>query len=104
MWESREHAIFLKYCPDIRDRCYHAIANDTSARPHEILNLRIEDIKFNVSEEGIQYAEVFVQSGKTGPRSMPLIDSIPYLKEWITAHSGGSNSKSWLFISNLYKH
>ena len=22
LWESREHAIFLKYCPSIRDRCY----------------------------------------------------------------------------------
>ena len=39
IWDAREHAIFLKYCPDKRDRCYHAMANDTSARPNEILNL-----------------------------------------------------------------
>jgi hypothetical protein len=38
LWDSREHAIFLKYCPSVRDRCYHAMANDMSARPHEILN------------------------------------------------------------------
>ena len=37
LWEPREHAIFLKYCPNVRDRCYHALANDMSARPHEIL-------------------------------------------------------------------
>jgi hypothetical protein len=30
LWGSREHAIFLKYCPSIRDRCYHAMANDMS--------------------------------------------------------------------------
>lgn len=30
MWDTREHAIFLKYCPDKRDRCYHAMAIDTS--------------------------------------------------------------------------
>ena len=33
LWESREHAIFLKYCPNIRDRCYHSLANNMSARP-----------------------------------------------------------------------
>ena len=38
IWDAREHAIFLKYCPDKRDRCYHAMANDMSARPHEILS------------------------------------------------------------------
>ncbi len=37
VWDAREHAIFLKYCPNKRDRCYHAMANDMNARPHEIL-------------------------------------------------------------------
>lgn len=50
IWEAREHAIFLKYCPDKRDRCYHAMANDMSARPHEILGLKISDIKFNITD------------------------------------------------------
>jgi hypothetical protein len=34
IWTDEDHAIFLKYCPSKRDRCYHAMANDTSARPH----------------------------------------------------------------------
>lgn len=32
MWDAREHTVFLKYYPDKRDRCYHAMAIDTSAR------------------------------------------------------------------------
>jgi hypothetical protein len=52
LWNTREHAIFLKYCPSIRDRCYHAMANDMSARPHEILNLRIKDIVFKLTDDG----------------------------------------------------
>ncbi len=28
LWEPREHRIFLNYCPSIRDRCYHALANE----------------------------------------------------------------------------
>jgi integrase len=49
MWNGEEHEIFLKYCPNKRDRCYHAMANDTSARPHELLKLRIKDIHHHFS-------------------------------------------------------
>ena len=64
IWEAREHAMFLKYCPDKRDRCYHAMANDMSARPHEILGVKISDIKFNITDDGIQYAEVRIRDGR----------------------------------------
>jgi|tagenome__1003787_1003787.scaffolds.fasta_scaffold20956256_3 hypothetical protein len=98
MWSSREHALFLKYCPYPRDRCYHAMANDTTARPHELLNLKIKDIKFKISADNIQYAEITVD-GKTGSRTLPLIDSIPYIKEWILNHPNSNNPESWLFVS-----
>ena len=61
------------------------MAYDTAARPHELLNLKIKDIKFKISSDNIQYAEITVD-GKTGPRTLPLIDSIPYIKEWILNH------------------
>jgi integrase len=99
LWDSREHAIFLKYCPDKRDQCYHAIAIDSSARPHEILNLKISDVQFRITEDGRQYAEMIIKEGKTGTRTVPLIDSIPYVKTWIENHPSGSNPNSWLFIS-----
>ena len=101
LWESREHAIFLKYCPSIRDKCYHSLANDMSARPHEILNLKIKDIVFKVTDEGKQYAEVVIKGGKTRPRTIPLIDSIPYVKDLISNnHPSGGNIDSWLFVSH----
>ena len=30
IWTDEDHALFLKYCPEKRDKCYHAMANDTS--------------------------------------------------------------------------
>jgi integrase len=99
LWDSREHSIFLKYCPSKRDRCYHAMANDMSARPHEILNLKIKDINFKATEEGIQYAEVLITGGKTKPRTLPLIESLPYVKDWIDSHPTGGNPEAWLFVS-----
>jgi hypothetical protein len=59
------------------------MAMDTSARPHELLNLRIEDLKFKTSSDGSkQYAEITI-NGKTGQRTVPHINSLPYIKEWI---------------------
>jgi integrase len=59
------------------------MANDTSCRPHELLSLKLKDIKFKVSSTGIQYAEVHIVESKTKPRTIPLIFSIPYVKDWI---------------------
>ena len=40
-----------------------------------------------------------LQEEKTKPRTIPLIDSIPYVKEWIHNHPTGTNPESWLFLS-----
>jgi integrase len=99
IWAAADHTIFLKYCPSARDRCWHTMVYDTSARPHEILNLKIGDIHWKISDDGIQYAEIHVH-GKTTPRTLPLISSIPYLKEYLTTyHPYGSNPDSKLFVS-----
>ena len=99
IWTNEEHSVFLKYCPNKRDRCYHAMANDTSCRPHELLSLKIGDIKFKTSSIGMQYAEVHIMDSKTNPRTLPLIFSIPYIKEWMELHPLANNSNAWLFIS-----
>lgn len=98
LWTDEEHELFLKYCPSNRDRAFHAMANDTSARPHELLNLKIKDIVFKRAANGIQYAEVLV-CGKTKSRTLPLISSIPYVKIWLQEHPLGNNPEAWLFIS-----
>jgi integrase len=71
LWTNEDDAIFLRYCPSKRIKCYHAVSGDTSCRPHEILKLRIKDIVFKtVASNHYQYAEVFV-NGKTGSRHLP---------------------------------
>jgi integrase len=99
IWTNEDHAIFLKYCPEKRDKCYHSMANDTSCRPHELLSLKIKDIMFKVSSTGMQYAEVHITESKTKPRTLPLIFSIPYLKDWIDSHPMANNLHAFLFPS-----
>jgi hypothetical protein len=51
--------------------------------------------------------EVLV-NGKTGSRPLPLIQSIPYIKEWLSNHSSRNNTNSPLFVGlgrrNTGKH
>ena len=98
IWTADDHAIFLKYCHTARDRCWHSMAHDTSARPHELLALRIRDINFKISNDGVQYAVIHVH-GKTTPRTLPLITCIPYIKEWQRCHLYANNLDSKLFVS-----
>jgi len=95
LWTPEDDSLFLKYCPNARDRCYHAMSRDSAARPHELLKLRIKDVVFKLSPDKKQYAEILV-NGKTGTRHIPLIDSIPYIKDWISQHPQSGNPNSIL--------
>jgi integrase/recombinase XerD len=98
LWTLQDDLLFLKYVTNKRDRCYHTMSRDLSARPHEILGLRIKDVVFKTVDDGKQYAEVLV-NGKTGSRHIPLIQSIPYIKDWLSAHPSRNNPNSPIFVS-----
>jgi hypothetical protein len=98
LWTQQDDLLFLKYCPNERDRCYHAISRDLSARPHEILKLKIRDLAFKSVGSSV-YCEVVV-NGKTGTRSIPLINSVPYLKDYLDhAHPQPRNPSAPLICS-----
>ena len=100
LWTHEDDMIFLKYCEDSRLKCYHTMARDTSGRPHELLKLQIGDIMWQTNGTTTQYAEVTIgKGGKTVPRTVPLINSIPFIKDWIQEHPTGSNRNAYLFIS-----
>jgi YjgF/chorismate_mutase-like, putative endoribonuclease len=88
LWTVQDDLLFLKYCPSKRIKCYHAMSRDTGCRPHELLKLRINDIVFrSTGNSQQQYAEVLV-NGKTRSRHIPLIDSLPYIKDFLDHISG----------------
>ena len=93
----------MRYCPNPRDRCYHAISRDSAARPHELLKLRIKDVVFKLTPgDKKQYAEILV-NGKTGTRPIPLIDSLPYIKDWITNHHPHAGNPNSILLCGLGK-
>jgi integrase/recombinase XerD len=98
MWTQDDDLLFLKYCPSVRDRAYHMIARDTSCRPSEILELRIKNLVFKMTDENRQYAEIVV-NGKTGIRAIPLINSIPRVKDLLDSHPQKNNPNAYLIHS-----
>jgi integrase len=80
LWTADDDLLFLRYCPSSRDRCFHAISRDLTCRPSEILKLKIRDVAFKTIGTS-QYAVVV--NGKTGTRPIPVINSIPYLKDYL---------------------
>jgi len=97
LWTTEDDRMFLKYCSDKRIQCYHAVSRDTSARPSEILRLRVKEINFKSAGDKT-YAQIFV-SGKTGSRPIPLFNSIPYVKDWLNDHPQPGNPNAFLIPS-----
>ena len=101
LWTEEDDLLFLKYSGNKRDKAYHMLAKDSSCRPSEILNLLIKDLNFKRSPDGIkQYAEIMV-NGKTGTRSIPLFNSLPYLKDWLDDHPCGQCLKPTSFLASI---
>ncbi len=88
-WTPEEHKVFLQRCEDLRLACFHAIARDTGARPGEILDLKISDLKIKVSPTtGKKFAEFWIgRSGKMKKgRPASISDAIPYFSSWVAVH------------------
>jgi hypothetical protein len=83
LWTEEDDTLFYKYCPSLRDKCWHAVSRDTACRPYELLKLKIKDIVVQPLENGYQIARITV-NGKTGTRNVRLNNSYPRLKDWLS--------------------
>jgi integrase len=104
IWDDKDTAIFLKYCTDNpRHRFYHALAYQTSARPHELLQLKIADIEIQTDENGKFCALIDV--GRYGKKNQSRIVgieefAIQYLQPYLSSqHPDPTNRKAYLFVN-----
>jgi integrase/recombinase XerD len=97
MWTQEDDEVFLRRCPDHRIKCHHAIAASTGARPHEILKLKIGDLKWPSDGSGPS----FEVTGKTGCRELKIVHPYyaNYVKQWIELHPKGEVPSSYLIYS-----
>jgi integrase len=75
-----------------RDRAIISLLWESACRVGELLNMRIKHVSF---EDNLTRITVL---GKTGARRVPLLDSTPYLAEWLENHPNKEDLDSFLWV------
>ncbi len=88
---SEEVYRMIQVCDKDRDKCLIAMAYDSGMRIGELLSLRIEDIEILENEYKVRIPDNHEGddiNSKTGTRSMTLIESFPYIQNYLKVHNG----------------
>lgn len=88
----------VEVCDSARDRAFIMLLAESAARPEELLNMKIKNVKFG--SNNIASIEV---NAKTGYRKLPILNSVPSLREWINQHPNPTpESYLWVCIRKNY--
>lgn len=80
-----------------RDKALMSSLYESGARFGEWIAVRLMHLQFNGN-----FVRMFLPESKTMKRPIPLVSSLPYLKEWINNHPFADNPKAYLWCSNTY--
>jgi len=78
---------------DIKIKALIMVLYEGALRISEALSLRIRDVEFT------RYGAKIRVNGKTGERTLILIKSEPYLREWLNVHPLKHDSNAYVFVS-----
>lgn len=94
VWTEEEILLAIQTCDHPRDKALIAVGYDLAARPHELMDLHINNI---VLKE--KYAEVRLKD-HSNPRGrvIPITFGYPYLLAWMNAHPFKDNNSSPLWV------
>ena len=80
-----------------RDRAIIAVLYESNTRIGEFGSLRIKHIVFEIIQDTL--TAVLIVNGKTGMRRIRIVQSAPYLQEWIGQHPNGDDPKAWVWVN-----
>jgi len=78
---------------NVRDKALISVLYESGCRIGEFLNLRLKDVEFD------DYGAVILVKGKTGPRRIRLISSVPRLSVWIEHHPRKHDPQAPLWVN-----
>jgi len=96
MFAPSEIRQLVEKCIHPRDKCLVMLGYDSGARKEELLNLKMKNLKAD------QYGfKIEINGTKTenSERTIRIIDSVPYLQDWVNYHPFKNEAESYLFIS-----
>jgi len=91
-----EIKLMIEAIDNPRDRCMLSLCYESGARHGELMSLKIKNLQLNG-----HYCKVCL-TGKTGTRVVTLVDSLPYIEEWLNYHLFTSDPESYLFLSKKH--
>ena len=77
---EQEVMALIDAAENLRDKALIAALYEGGFRIGELGGLRIKDVSFD------RYGAIAMVNGKTGPRSVRLIWSVPYIAQWLETH------------------
>ena len=89
-------ALLIKAGRSFRDKAAVAVIYESGMRKGEFLNMKIKHVGFD------KIGGFFTANGKTGPRRIRLIESVPYLQQWLENHPNKDNPDAPLWIAREY--
>ena len=84
----------IEKCDNLRDKTLISCLYESGCRVAEIGTMKIKHVSFE------EYGTRLTVNGKTGMRKILIVNSSPYLQEWINRHPYNNNSESYLWVSN----
>lgn len=79
------------------DKCLFMLFLELGVRIRELSHIKLQDI----NDKGTHYI-ITIQVSKTKQRPIPVIDTIPYLIEWINQHPDPDNPEAYLFTHKYW--
>lgn len=83
----------IQKCSNLRDKALIATLAESGCRVSEIGTMKIKHVSFE------EYGARLTVDGKTGMRKILIINSAPYLQEWINRHPDNTNPESCLWFN-----
>ena len=74
----------IEACRNPRDKALISFLYESGCRKGELVSIRLENVVFTAYG-----ATVTIPKGKTGPRTIPVVYSASYLRQWIEGHPTG---------------
>lgn len=92
---KQDVADMVKVGTNFRDQAVIAVLYETGARVGEFLGLKVGDVVFD------KFGAFFTVNGKTGARRIRIIESVPYLQQWMqTLGKRARQSPLWVSLES----
>lgn len=94
---EEEIKAMIRAAPTLRDKTLISTLAESGARVSEIGTMKIKQVSFE------EYGARLSINGKTGARKILVINSTPYLQEWINSHPYNDNPEAYLWYNQQNK-